>query len=842
MFSNLAAIVCALGLSSISNGNDLIIGPLDKLLGIMNIPKEHLNPLFFQQSEYPPIANLNDILSPFKSCNIVLNNFRGINMKPTNWPVFLREFQLALYTNPHNFFDFHLIMVPKGISPFVNSTNNLGANCSLSPLLSYGIFNYCMMLKFVEFTMNSRPLLCQVGIDLYPQNYLLAQINELKLDKMFEKVSLYPYTFHENLERNKFGTKGSRQPINVLVVKESERQREWFLEKRMMNWFKKTYTAHDIFLLVTTNEIKSEGTILSRIVSKSVITFEVEMGTPSKITSYAVILHDIPDKIWNFPLQLVVSKLASFYRIRVITWRNVAAFDELRLFNWRSINYKKRIIVLSCKTNPYSYVSTFIHASQLAYDRLVIAELVREVSFNMITLIVPNATFINAGAHKCVKLNSMSKSTELFDFISAGFQTINQSSYVHLPLQIINPLRAFKFLSCGMPLSKNVGFREFISIFEWNIWIIVIVFIVGVFPILFHSVERVNLAVRPENVRLTFKTFSTNDFMQSIIVLLEEGEAFSERQLKLPSLKWMLASLLIAGTVLSNAYKYDNVYNIIAPKKLIPYRQFDQLIQNNFTIYSMLLVEVRNFMFHSWPARHFRMESPHKITGIKTQRGGFRRISFYSEVMTLAQHIWGNKNVSNESRVLLSNTKLHPETVQILNETTKMRNNNYVALSQFLRKQWIIVSNVIRACNKSALILPELFASQMANKLRQEGHKYVYVGKDFLFHETLFLHLKGWTPVKSFWERVGTLETSGIWKWWNDVVGDANGRFSGRESSRASEIVVEKPSMTGNAEIIFQLFCISSTISVFCFLVELSLDTVGKAFFLCMVIWNLRLH
>ncbi|CAL8139054.1 unnamed protein product [Orchesella dallaii] len=845
MCTKCAPILCVLALSSISTADNLIIGPFEKLLQIMNIQKQHMYPHFLEHSNYAPIENLDELLSPFEGCNILLTNFRGINIKPTNYPILLREFQLALHTFSDDPRLPELILVPNGMSPFVNSSNILETNCSLSPLLSNGNFYYCMMLNFIEYAMKTRPLLCQVRIDLYPQDYLFTTLLEFKLRNTWMLRTKYPLTFHYNPVGSVILTNRRWQPVNILVVKDQfERQSEWFLNELILRWFNelidvthcqegKCSTYSDIFLLVTTKFIKSQSNSLSRIVSKSVVTFDVETVT-SEDSGNAVILHDILGKIWDLSFKIVLSKLNSFYRNHLIRWKNTNVFEELRFlpkFNDRDF---------SCKNNPYSFVSTHMKASLSAYDRTVVAKLVRDVSINMVKLIIPNATFIKGGEHKCVKLNSIQNWNGIYNLIYTELQTINQSSYIYVPLLMNNPLQTFKFLSCGKPFAKFVGFEEFVSIFEWNIWLTVIIFIVGVFPILFHCVEKANFVVKPENVGVLPKRFSTNDFMQSIVVLLEEGEAFTGSDLKLSSLKWMLASLLIAGTVLSNAYKYDNVYNIIAPKKLIPYRQIGQLTKHNFKIYTLLHVEADNFKFTTWPLRKLRMESLHQIVGTKYQRRGYRNISFCSEVMKLSERTSLDKNVANQSRHLLSITKIHPKTIQILNEIAKLIMYNYITLSLFLKKQWNVVSDAMRVCNRSALIIPELFAAQMAYKLRQDGLKYVYVGKEFLFRETLLLQLRGWIPVNT-WGRVGGLETSGIWKWWNDVVAAANGRFAGRESSRASEIVIEKPSMKGNAEIIFQLFCITSAISVFCFLIELSLRAVGKVFFLRMVIWKLRL-
>lgn len=44
--------------------------------------------------------------------------------------------------------------------------------------------------------------------------------------------------------------------------------------------------------------------------------------------------------------------------------------------------------------------------------------------------------------------------------------------------------------------------------------------------------------------------------------------------------------ILLVGTILSNAYKNDNVYNMVVPRKPVLYSEFSELVRDNFKIYT----------------------------------------------------------------------------------------------------------------------------------------------------------------------------------------------------------------------------------------------------------------
>jgi len=99
--------------------------------------------------------------------------------------------------------------------------------------------------------------------------------------------------------------------------------------------------------------------------------------------------------------------------------------------------------------------------------------------------------------------------------------------------------------------------------------------------------------------------------------------------------------------------------------------------------------------------------------------------------------------------------------------------------------------------------------------LRERNVDHVFIGEKSLFEKTLCLEIKGWMP-ENLWQRVLSLEASGIWQWWSKAIGSSTEQFSATEFNRTSKLVVEKPTMNGNAGIIFYLCGIFLGVSFCC--------------------------
>jgi len=261
------------------------------------------------------------------------------------------------------------------------------------------------------------------------------------------------------------------------------------------------------------------------------------------------------------------------------------------------------------------------------------------------------------------------------------------------------------------------------------------------------------------------------------------------------------------------------MYNIISPKQLIPYRSFDQLVNDGFTIYTKLTPEISPFM---WRVSSSRQASPHRIDGqVRSFASiigfGPSNISIPSEVLRIKKKYLRNHN-ETEFEFILENSKLHPDIAQVFaSNQPKAYSKGFQIL---VETQWRLLHNAMRVCNKTAVILQEALALDMAKELvKDKGIHRVFIGEVPLYEERLALYIRGWIPGRLL-EKVGAVEASGIWKWWSKTIGSSNGRFTATEYRSTAQLFVEKPTMKGNAFIIFSLISILCAVSFCAFLAE----------------------
>lgn len=53
-------------------------------------------------------------------------------------------------------------------------------------------------------------------------------------------------------------------------------------------------------------------------------------------------------------------------------------------------------------------------------------------------------------------------------------------------------------------------------------------------------------------------------------------------------MRFLMSGTLLSGLVISNAFKSENVYNIVLPRSQISYYKVDELVEDNVTLYSRI--------------------------------------------------------------------------------------------------------------------------------------------------------------------------------------------------------------------------------------------------------------
>ncbi len=73
-----------------------------------------------------------------------------------------------------------------------------------------------------------------------------------------------------------------------------------------------------------------------------------------------------------------------------------------------------------------------------------------------------------------------------------------------------------------------------------------------------------------------------------IKVLLEQGDPFPGRFINSEPFRFLICGTLLGGLILSNAFKSNNVYNIVLPKQSLKFSRLNELFQHGYTVYSKL--------------------------------------------------------------------------------------------------------------------------------------------------------------------------------------------------------------------------------------------------------------
>ncbi len=77
---------------------------------------------------------------------------------------------------------------------------------------------------------------------------------------------------------------------------------------------------------------------------------------------------------------------------------------------------------------------------------------------------------------------------------------------------------------------------------------------------------------------------------------LEQGDPFPGRFVKSKSFRFIFCGTLLGSLVLSNAFKSENVYNIVLPQKPLPFSTMEQLLQHGYKLYAPA-VQVQHLLF-----------------------------------------------------------------------------------------------------------------------------------------------------------------------------------------------------------------------------------------------------
>lgn len=691
------------------------------------------------QMKYPPLVNLNEYLSQISSegkCLTVLDNFQRINVPQLNTPLILRRpVPSILWAEQQSRVLIYPILAAdtlelRNVSSFLSRE----LYCPLSKFLSdinltrgFEYKDVCVRIKMNEYVLQVKSFPCQVHIGIFPPLYAYSPRNI---------NFFYPRMVQITLENSpSFFVPPSIPPINCIAHLKAEDAPSGSL------WINSLLLA-TFQLDIAVSEIRQDVFVLIKVtLSGNIQTLEAlkycptchsdNPGDVGAILSSEVKCCD-PGEIRRtaFPL--------SHERLR---WNLVYKSDDRNL-----LNLMIRHALSSKKESSFREMWFAIFRENSLTEKLAVAH------SNVWQSIMKNFSIDDPDE----------ESTSWIQSITLRDISYSRLTYI-FPYYIKDELRSLRYVGCGKKGFSSIPFMELVTIFDTLIWFCIFL------TMLTMSVSLKVLMKNENLIRLIFSTLK---------VFLEQGDPFHFDVGNISTkLRCITAIFLLIGIVLSNAYKNSNVYNMVIPRKLVLYKNFKELVRDNFSVYT------RTSSIYWDSIRENRFQN-------LIQEVNFRgtRVYIKSNIQSIVEEysaIAGSFQLE-ETMVesgILETTKFHPDSVSlfikilenVLPTENFQRGLIYEVISEQTSAYQIqeehMLLNSLKSCEKTALLLPGHICKKYFTLLLKKEHQAnLFIGDESYSNVDSLFYLQGWIPPHVI-TRVKFAAESGMWKWWLEVLG-----------------------------------------------------------------------
>lgn len=257
-------------------------------------------------------------------------------------------------------------------------------------------------------------------------------------------------------------------------------------------------------------------------------------------------------------------------------------------------------------------------------------------------------------------------------------------------------------------------------------------------------------------VRVLHRMKLRNSIVLSLFVLLEQGclGAFPK------NFRWVTGVWILAGIVLSNIYKGDNITSLTAPLPSFKLERFEQLLARNFSYFmapnAMKMQHWKEFMTLKSIARNLNLS-----IGLNRKTFNFDSVTLHKEyVSTINSQFLTLNNQSRQLVDVISRNMYSPK--------------NLAQYSYFLDPGFFLAR--LAKCNKQAFIghfeVIQLMAHTLSKILKPRSQKNtVSMSKDPLSNGTVVWNIyQVRFPASHFFIRYHSLWQSGLvgfWETWN---------------------------------------------------------------------------
>lgn len=519
-----------------------------------DVPKRTIEAAHFLLTyrwSYPNVENLVDMLSPFarQKCLVVINNQFKIDLinEELN-PIMIKAFYPTVSAE-------RVVWAPGNLTP-INVTKIDGRFiCPTSKLFNDSQPSIiCSQLNFTKFSIRSKQWYCYVQLTLFSPRASDFITKERKL----------PHTVFPSLG----------PPFVQLFVhlKDDFKQEEsdfieWAMYALPSHWKNKNDRCQHVLLLILVQKNLNKTTQLSATTGTvEEINFIRLCQYNAECCKSVVLLYNstnalLPPAFLNLSTLIRISRPSPttnvFWNFRH-TYTNMTVVDS----QYRHISNCTQTLTPSTRSEIYFTKSDRVGQG---YANVWIS-----IMGNYTILYYEDEPF---SADICVRgVRENISDTYRFDSVKLGIKPYIKRLVI-FPYSDHNYISPFYYVSCGKRGVDSIPFRELVNVFEKWIWILIIVSGTCVTTIPYWSHVHSGFGIGT-HLFLSLKSF------------LEQGDAFPGGLGKDKRFQISIGLFLLMGIVISNAYKNTNVYNMIAPRRNIPYTYLHELLTDNFVIYT----------------------------------------------------------------------------------------------------------------------------------------------------------------------------------------------------------------------------------------------------------------
>lgn len=775
------------------------------------------------------VINLSNILRLFQhdNCHFVVNSFRGYDIiAPGHVPILLRKPTVGVLWRRQRLGKFRIPQMVWIYQEFIDVQRYVNHSSTVDKVsLSGSTFGVGISVKDTENVVTHRPdIFIRLNISHYsmrtkPWNCNIA----LYLTPNFTNVNNFglnlPATFNYNSKMLSHANllPSPIPPVHFIVVGETE---EYDLKIILVNIFVSTSTSpskgstisHDIFFLIqleTTKQTYAQHNLIRvnhimvcpRLIN-SVIELTVNMTNlglthlhPWKSMSSVICNNEVKNnmRVWSIQFEREVETVGTSALSQILLMCQDKISPKWVLNNPKSpVERKAHVIahVWESIMGNYTYRSLFSH-SKLCQNGKTVTGTLEEY-----------ADFINQVAVE-VKFNIEGSGTFQYPFVAAG-----------------DP-NNMRIISCGKRGLENFSLTNLFNVYDNFTWYLILCCVLIVSFTLHQSAYQ----------EITLDVCHT--FLCIIRSLLEQGDPFPLTFIKSKRHQLIIGTFLLVAIIISNAFKNTNVYNMITPRKVLPYENLQQLIKDKYQVFTRVgnivftqsklgnyTRNLHNQIYDHVARWNTHPNTPISLVGIISEA---KHIIDIMKIQSFEEHLarpypmqrlmnltrLHHSSVSKLTGVVQRYLRLfalttHPEWHSVIETltTVEMKEEEQVGLFEEIRK-----------CQRSAVLLPLSICSDWQQKLQRLGHPHVFVGKERYFNSKVVFRLEGLLPRYAI-KYIISVHESGIWKRWEDLLKGAN-------VNAGDEIVKpEKPNMSGNIVMIFSLLA-GNVFAAVVFIIEL---------------------